>query len=211
MSGVDIPFFEPLAGNKIFGGKDMSGKIVYTFAGALGYRKGIHLIVESFPDVLKEVPNAHLMIAGSGEYENKIRSMIDDLRLVESVTFVPWLNRDGLKELLSVSDIFLYPSIPHVGWEEQFGYSMAEASLMELPVISTRSGSIDEVVINNETGILVEPNNADELKSAMVTLGKDGVLRNKLGKAGRKFISDNFSYEIVAEKFNRFFSQIIGE
>ena len=53
-----------------------------------------------------------------------------------------------------MTDIFLYPSISYKGWEEQFGYSMAEASLMEVPVISTFSGSIEDIVINNKTVVL---------------------------------------------------------
>jgi len=137
--------------------------------------------------------------------QKEIDSLAEKLGLRDYILRVPWLNQSELKELLSVSDVFLYPSLPFKGWEEQFGYSMAEASLMELPVISTRSGSIEDIVKDNHTGILIKPDNADELKNAMIKLGNDGKLRSLLGREGRRYIVKNFSHEVVAQKFWQFF------
>jgi len=208
MSGVDTNFFAPPDKNgkdRRFKDINLNGKIVFTFAGAVDYRKGIHLILESLKGVLTELPNSFFVIAGSGEYEKEIDGLTERLGLKNYVLRVPWLNRSELKELLSVSDVFLYPSLPFKGWEEQFGYSMAEASLMELPVVSSRSGSINEIVIDDKTGILIESGDTNELKEAMIRLGKDGSLRDSLGKAGREYIAGNFSYKIVAQKFYDFF------
>ena len=121
---------------------------------------------------------------------------------------IPWLNPAGIRELLSASHVFLYPSMPYGGWEEQFGYSMAEASLVELPIISTKSGSIEDVVINNRTGILVWPDDVEELSQAMILLAKDENLRMTMGQAGRRYIIDNFTYKIVVGKFYEFFKKI---
>lgn len=209
MNGVDDDFFRPQKGlKKEFRGINLTNKIVFTFAGAIGYRKGIHLILEAYKGFLKELPNSFLIIAGSGEYEKEIDSLIENLGLENYVLETHWLNRLELKELLSVSDIFLYPSLPFKGWEEQFGYSMAEASLMEIPIISTRTGSVEEVVIDNVTGILVRPDNIIELTRAMTKLAKDENLRKKMGRAGREYIVKNFNHKIVAQKFGQFFHKI---
>ncbi len=208
LSGVDVEFFKKTNTNKTFQSIDLNGKLVFTFAGALGYRKGIHLILESMPEVIKNLPNTHLVIAGSGEYEESLKSKATSLKLNEYVTFVPWLNRNGLRELLSATDVFLYPSISYGGWEEQFGYSMAEASLMGVPIISTKTGSVDEVVRDNETGLLVDPDDVGQLTEAMLKLGSNKELRGGMGKAGRKFIENNFSYQVVANKFYNFFKSI---
>ena len=169
LSGVDTEYFKPERNLKTADNHELNGKIVYLFAGAIGRRKGIHLIIKAFKRVIDNIPNAHFVLVGSGEYETEIDELISENKLNDRITRIPWLDKAGLKNIMSVSDIFLYPSMPYGGWEEQFGYSMAEASLMELPVISTRSGSIEEVVVDpvkspngdNEasgrTGILVEP------------------------------------------------------
>ena len=183
-------------------------KFIYTFAGALGYRKGIHLIIDALKIVIKDVPNVHLNIVGTGEYEVSLKLKVESLKLTDRISFIPWANAEDLKKILSATDVFVYPSLSYGGWEEQFGYSMAEASLMGLPIIATKSGSIDEVVIDGETGILVEPDQSDELSKAMIRLAQDGELRTRLGQNGRNYIKNNFSYEVVARKFYEFFQKI---
>jgi glycosyltransferase involved in cell wall biosynthesis len=182
---------------------------VYTFIGALGYRKGIQNILRAFPDVVARVASAHLIIAGSGEYEHHIDALINELGLQERVTRFSWIEQKELIALLSYSDVFLYPSIPHGGWAEQFGYSMAEASLMELPVIATKTGSIADVIIDGETGILIPPDDAHALGEAMIRLGTDGELRKRLGAAGRRYIAERFSHRAIAQRFSDFFMRIM--
>lgn len=208
LSGVDSEFFKKKKVEKKFHDIDLSNKVVFTFAGALGYRKGVHLIFEAMEVVLKEIPNSHLIIAGSGEYEESLKSKVQSLKLEENITFISWLDSTGLRELLSISDIFLYPSISFGGWEEQFGYSMAEASLMEVPVISTKTGSIDEVVLDGITGLLIEPNDAQSLTEAMLKLGRDETLRKDLGESGRKYLQENYDHKVIADKFYNFFQSL---
>ncbi|PIR41802.1 MAG: hypothetical protein COV30_01245 [Candidatus Yanofskybacteria bacterium CG10_big_fil_rev_8_21_14_0_10_37_15] len=209
MSGVDVEFFNPHLENIDKTKFDyLNNRLVFTFAGAIGRRKGIHLIIQALKDIIKEISNAHFILVGSGEYEREISDLLDKLNLGDYVTKIPWADREELRRILSVSDIFLYPSLPFGGWEEQFGYSMAEASLMELPVISTFSGSIEEVVLHNKTGILVSPDNVEELKGAMFILARDEDFRKRLGLAGRKYVNENFSHEVVAKRFYDFFEKI---
>lgn len=208
LSGVDADFFRKKSGEKKFRDIILEGKIVFTFAGAIGYRKGIHLIMESLGDVVKEVPNSYLIIAGSGEYEGEVKSLVEEKNLGGYVHFVPWLNKEGLFNLLNITDVFLYPSISFGGWEEQFGYSMAEASLMDVPIIATKTGSIEEVVKDGITGILVEQNNPKSLTEAMIWLAKNEELRKNMGQAGRRHIAENFAYDTIAGKFHEFFKKI---
>jgi len=212
MNGLDPEFFSLLQTTnyklQTFAGKELDGKIIFTFIGAIGYRKGIHLAIRALPEVLKKVPNAHLVIAGNGEYEEELDRQLETTNYKLPITRIPWLDDQGVRALLSRTQVFLYPSIPHGGWAEQFGYSMAEASLMEVPVIATRSGSIPYVVKDGETGILVEPNDASSLADAMVRLGTDEALRRRLGEQGREYISEQFSHKAIAKRFFHFFELI---
>lgn len=208
MSGVDTEFFKPSPTEKNFRGHDLRNRVVYSFIGSISYRKGIHLIIEAYKKVIDMIPDSSLIIAGSGEYEEEVERLIKESALDSHIIRVPWVSHQELVQLFSVSDIFLYPSFSYKGWEEQFGYSMAEASLMELPVISAMSGSIEDVVINGETGLLVKPGEVDGLAEAMLKLGSDEILRKKMGQAGREYILKNFTYRIVAGKFYEFFKKI---
>lgn len=197
MNGVDPAQFHREAPQP----SSLSSHTLYTFVGAIGYRKGIHHIIRALPDVLRSVPTAHVLIAGSGEYEREIDRCIEESGVREHVTRLPWVDQKDLIRLLSASAVFLYPSMPHKGWAEQFGYSMAEASLMGLPVIATRSGSIPEVVLDGTTGILVPPNDTRALADAMIRLGTDEALRRRLGEAGRAYVSERFSHTHVARQW----------
>ncbi len=208
MSGTDDNFFKPGLTEKKFQGYDLNSKVVYSFVGSMSYRKGIHLIIESYKKVLDRIPDSFLILAGSGEYEGEIDRLIRDNGLSSHIVRLPWVSHQELVQILSVSDIFLYPSFHYKGWEEQFGYSMAEASLMELPVISTLSGSTEEVVVNGVTGLLVKPNDQGSLEEAMVKLGLNRELGKEMGKAGRRYITENFSNKAVAEKLYEFFKKI---
>jgi len=208
MNGVDPDVFSKEANSSR--PSHLSAATVYTYVGAIGYRKGIQYILKALPSVIEQIPNAHLILAGAGEYEKQIETLIGELGLSDCVTRLPWVEQKELVQLLSVSDVFLYPSIPHGGWTEQFGYSMAEASLMELPVISTQTGSISDVVLNGETGILVPPGDANALAGAMVRLGTDASLRQHMGQAGRAYITERFSHTVVAKQFFEFFRLILS-
>lgn len=207
-SGVNGAFFKKMDIPKQFRGYDLSGKIVYAFVGSISFRKGIHLIIKAFQDLVKEIPEAVLYVVGSGEddYECKIEGLINNSGVKERIFRFPWISHEEMRELLSVTDVFVYPSLPYKGWEDQLGYATMEASLMELPVITTRSGSMDEVVKDGETGFLVEPPyDVSGVYQAMLKLGKDKELRERLGKKAREFMMANFSHEAVAQKFYDFF------
>lgn len=206
MNGLDPDQFHRLEPRT----SSLSSRIVYAFVGAIGYRKGIQNILKALPSVIKRVPSAHVIIAGAGEYEQNIDALIGELGLCDRVTRLPWVEQKELVQLLSASDVFLYPSIPHGGWTEQFGYSMAEASLMELPVIATHTGSISDVVRDGETGLLIPPGDTKALEDAMIRLGTDAELRSRLGHSGRAYISGQLSHAIVANKFYDFFHAIMG-
>lgn len=206
--GAETEFFVRDYSKKTFKGQDLKESIVFSFIGAIDYRKGLHITIEAFSEVLKAIPSSKLIIAGNGEYESGINDLIIKYGLTNSVQKIPWLDRSGVRELLNASDIFVYPSIPHNGWEEQFGYSLIEASLMEVPIISTNSGSIPEVVINGKTGILIEPSDVDSLVRAMLDLGGDKDKREAMGKAGREFVNETYSREVVARKFYNFFNRV---
>lgn len=203
LAGVDTNLFQPaIIANK------QPDKITFIFAGAFGKRKGIFLIIEAFKDLQQKYQNLSLIFCGAGEIEKELRNKIKENNLIDSVKIYNWLPSTELVKFYQQADIFLYPSIPEQGWEEQFGFSMAEASACGLPIIATKIGSINEVVVDRQTGLLIEPNNLAALKSAMAELIEDANLRKNLGAQGRQYILANYSYQKVAEKFANFFRQI---
>ena len=186
LAGLDPNFWQPKP-------RQERSTVTFLFVGAMDYRKGVHVLLEAF----RNVPHAKLVLVGSGSYEKNIQHPI-----------IPWADHARLKELYQEADIFVYPSISHAGWEEQFGYSMAEASLMELPVVSTSTGSIDEIVINGKTGILVPEKDVFALSQAMTELAENSEKRASMGSAGRAYIIEQYSNSVIAKKYHDFFKTL---
>ena len=211
VSGIDTGQFKPGIESDFREKYGLKEKIVLTFIGALDKRKGIETLLNSFITVSSSDSRLRLVIIGAGPLEGFVNDFISAHEIENKVIRLPWLENDKLPGILCGSDIFLYPSEPYGGWEEQFGYSIAEASACGLPVISTDSGSIPEKVINNKTGFLIKPGSQEELIRAIFSLAADSELRRTMGQAGRQLIAENFSHEIVAQKLEKFLRDVAVE
>lgn len=185
LAGVDVEKFKPDPAIK----KDYPPLIL--FAGALERRKGIHVLLEA---VSKVSIDYQLLIVGTGPEKDQLHH--------PKAQFQDWVKNDELPALLNRASVFVYPSIPVGGWEEQFGYAMAEASACDVPVVASTSGSIDEVVKHGETGLLVPPNDPAALATALEAMLKRP-LRNRI------FIVNNFSHAVIAKKIENFLRSFI--
>ncbi|HEU5443595.1 MAG TPA: glycosyltransferase family 4 protein, partial [Steroidobacteraceae bacterium] len=87
--------------------------------------------------------------------------------------------------------IFVFPSL----WQEPFGIPVIEAMAAGLPVVATRGGALPEVVVDGETGILVERGDGEALAAAIGKLLSDPHLRKRMGHAGRKRVQQLFTWD----------------
>jgi glycosyltransferase involved in cell wall biosynthesis len=125
---------------------------------------------------------------GEHNYADSIYKLCSDLKLQDDVIFTGFV--ENVYELFSIFDIFVFPS-----HNESFGVALTEAMAMELPVIAADNAGIPDIVVDNETGILVPPKNPGKLADALIMLLQDSTLRVKLGKAGRRRAEELFNTE----------------
>ncbi len=204
VSGMDTERFKPGISSDFRQRYGLENKIIALFVGALDHRKGLLGLIDAFLEARKKENSLHLFIVGSGPLGGELKDYVSKKGADKDITILPWIDNKNLPEYFSNSDIFVYPSQKYGGWEEQFGYSIAEASSSGLPVISTKTGSIEDLVVDGKTGILLEPEDSLGLAQAILHLTGDYNLRKSMGEAGREFIKNNFSHQIVAEKLETF-------
>ena len=149
----------------------------------------------------------HFVIIGDDQsgrekkYKHELSNLIDQKNLNSSISFIG--HRDNIKELLSEIDILLHPAI-----NEPFGRVLIEAMSMEKPVIAYDSGGPKEIVIDGETGYLVEPYNFSGLAERIVHLYENSELRIRFGKAGRKIVIKKFNEERHVREMEDVFNNI---
>ncbi len=155
--------------------------------------KGLDTLIEAFAKVAREEVPVVLLLMGEGQsyaWLSKMAQIYDMPDRIKLAGFVP----DAARYLPAL-DIFALPSR-----SEALGYAFLEAGLAGLPAIGTTVGGIPEIVIDEETGLLVPPNNAKALAKDLRALVQDAGLREKLARALREKVSREFSVSEMAEK-----------
>jgi glycosyltransferase involved in cell wall biosynthesis len=156
--------------------------------GALVGHKGQKYLIDAMPAVLREVPDAHLVIFGEGELRLPLEKQIKHLHLTKRV-LLPGFREDVLS-LMKSADLFVMSSLT-----EGLGSAVLDAMAMGHAVVGTNAGGIPEAVVPNATGLLVDPGDAQQLAGAIVTLLKDAERRKAYGEAGRARIAGQFDVD----------------
>ncbi len=130
----------------------------FVYLGTLSEQKGIRWMIESFGRLEKDT--AELYIAGKGELLNYVQSAAEEN---VHIHYVGFLSEREVSALLSRCDVLLCPS----QWEEPFGRVVLDAYKNAMPVIASNRGALPDLVKHNETGIIVESGNMEELVKAM--------------------------------------------
>lgn len=164
--------------------------VLIGFVGRFSPGKGHEELLEAARIISQKDQNVHFLVVGEashGEqrYEQKIRALSRSLGIERTVTFAGF--RDDIPDVMAAFDIFAFPS--HA---ESFGVVLIEAMAMERPVVSTNCDGVLDIVVDGRTGLYVQPRRADELAVALMQLIADPLLRDQMGKAGRKRVEELF-------------------
>jgi glycosyltransferase involved in cell wall biosynthesis len=143
-------------------------------------KKGLSVLLRAMDELKRRhgVPPCRLIIIGDGPARGELESLCSQLGLSPWVVFVG--TRRDIPQVLQLIDIFVLPSL-----YEGFGIAILEAMAVGKPVVATRVGGIPEFVIPGETGLLIEPGNADVLADAVESLLRDSDQAMRMGAKGR--------------------------
>jgi len=157
-------------------------------------KKAPYYLILSFLEVVLKYPEATLLIAGNGPLFNTCKNLINHYRLEDNIKLLGVIKPDVYQQLLEESLAFVQHSIiSHIGDMEGTPLAILEASIAGLPIISTYHAGIPDVIINGETGILVEEHDVYGMSQAMIELCDNKELAIQLGAKGKLNISNNFS------------------
>jgi glycosyltransferase involved in cell wall biosynthesis len=125
--------------------------LVY-YVGRIVYEKGLHVLLDAWPQVLAALPRARLLIAGAGGYLASLEQRAADLDITAQVTFAGFISDDERDRLYHAADVAVFPSL-----YEPFGIVALEAMAAGCPVVVAATGGLAEVVTAHETGLTVQP------------------------------------------------------
>ncbi len=182
------------------------GKDVYLigYLGRLYHEKGADILIQSAPKVIQRIGDVHFIIVGDGPERVGLKRLTQDLGISKNVHFLGY--RQDTPRILSALDIFTGPN-------RQAGFELvlAEAMSAGLPVVAFNVGAIPEVVVDEETGILVSPEDSEAFANAIIRLLGESRLRKKMGEAGRKRVEERFSVQKMAEEYGALYEELLAK
>lgn len=197
--GVDASRFHPgQDGSAIRKRYAPNGETLILSVGRLQRRKGHDLALEALGRLGEESRSFRYVIVGTGEEEDRLRSITRASSLSEQVRFAGQVSDRDLPSYYAACDIFLLPNRLDGTDVEGFGIVFLEAQAAGRPVIGGRSGGVPEAVAENETGILVKGTDSEELAAVLRRLRDSPELRARLARAGRARVLEHFTWERAA-------------
>lgn len=176
------------------------GRLVAVIA-RLAPQKGIRYFIKAAA-LLKEQQIIFLII-GDGPLREELKAEVETLGLKDRVFFTG--HRSNIEEILPCLDVLVLPSVT-----EGLPLVILEAMAAGCPVVATKVGGIPEVVNDGVNGLLVEPQNPEQLATAITELINDDIKAAQLGKRGRKIVQQNYTIEQMLDQTMALYSSILN-
>lgn len=169
----------------------------FLFVGRLERSKGLHFLLRAVASARAVSPGVRLVVVGrgGGRYAEELAKMAKELGLSDSVRFTGRVSRGDLVELYAASTALVLPSLM-----EGFGLTLLEAMAAGKPCIATRVGAVPEVVVDRETGILVDAADVPALSEAIVHLASSPGECARMGAEGRARVKKGLTVERMVEE-----------
>ena len=166
--------------------------------------KGLKFLIEAMTEIIEEIPEAHLMVLGRAKKEGDIAKQISRLNLEEKISFRSGLSQSEVVSLYSSSHICVIPSL-----YEGFGFGAGEAMACGLPLISTQSGGLKEVI--GQEAVIIESASSKAIVKAVKDLFSNKEKQLALSRAGRKQMEKEFNWMKAAEAYEKIYSKTMKE
>ena len=168
---------------------------------------GIDTLLRSF-QLLKERNKSlsfKLLIVGSGTYEKELRKLASELNIEGETVFTGRIANDKVHEYYSMMDVAVFLSN-----RESFGVSILEAQSCNIPVVASNVGGFSEIIVNNETGVLVPPNDSESAAAAIEKIIFNSNFSEKITGKARKIVIDRFNFNKSVKQMINIYNNILS-
>jgi glycosyltransferase involved in cell wall biosynthesis len=169
----------------------LSGPPTILFVGALVPQKGVHVLIDAFVRIKRQIQNARLVIAGKGIMEPALRLKAESYEFSKDIKFLGFVDRANIPGLYRQAHVVAVPSL----WKEQFGLVGPEALSSGVPCVGSKIGGIPEWLHDGKWGFLVPIADSSLLAERIALLLTNDELRVRFGNEGRQFVLREYGPE----------------
>jgi glycosyltransferase involved in cell wall biosynthesis len=182
----------------------LDGARVVVSVSRLVLKNGLDRLLQAFPAVTREVPEAALLLVGDGEDRTALERMAADLGIAARVRFAGAVAHAEVPAHLRLGEAFARPSL-----SEGLGTAFLEAMACGLPVVGTRTGGIPDFLVEGRTGLFCDPARPETIAAAILRLLRDPALARTLGSAGRALVAERYRWEDVARRIEGLYDGLL--
>ncbi len=162
--------------------------------------KGHDDLISALPRILREVPNAGVVIVGDGRCIELLRRQVEELRISDRVFLLGRITPPF--DIMSACEVGVFPSLA-----EAIGLAMLEFMALKIPIVATDVCGIPEVINSEDVGILTPPKDPSNLADSIIRVLKDKQLSRRLSENGRKRVEEEFTTEHMVRQTEKIWEQ----
>jgi glycosyltransferase involved in cell wall biosynthesis len=201
-NGIDLQPFADAAPS--FQSGSFSGGALVGLVGRLSPEKGIDIFLHAASRVLAEFPETSFVLIGEGPDQGKLEVLADQLKIRNNGT---WLGRrEDMPAIYASFDVMVSASR-----REGLPMTILEAMASGLPLVATAVGEVPNIVLDNNTGLLVKPEDVEALAEGILELLRDPSKRTRIGIAAKKLVQDEYSADRMASDYLHAYAEAIAE
>ena len=207
-NGVNVEEFKPLPRAAALADRlGFNGGPIFGFIGSFYRYEGLRFLVETFPKIRAQIPNARLMLVGGGEEEEALKALADAR---DGILFTGRVPHNEVNDYYSLVDVFVCPRLRMRLTELVTPLKPLESMAMGKAVLASDVGGHRELIEDGQTGLLFAAESSDELVRQSVRLAKDPALRAELGEAGRRFVNGERCWGKLAQRYIQLYDEVLA-
>lgn len=180
-------------------------KIIF-FVGRLVPEKGVQVLLQAMPAILRRCPEAKLVVAGQGPMEDALKNQAQSLGIGYKTHFCGYLDDTERNRLYACADVAVFPSL-----YEPFGIVALEAMAAGVPVVAADVGGLGEIVRDGENGLKARPGSASSLADHIARVLTDPGLADHLNSRAASWIKNVYNWEKIAGRTLTVYEEILRE
>ena len=180
------------------------GQPVIGVVAHLSEKKGQRHLIAALPRLRQRFPDLACLLVGEGAMRAELEALAGDLGVAEAVRFLGF--RSDAVAVIQLLDVAVLPSVA----KEGLGLALVEAAFLGKPTVGSDCPGIDEVVVHEQTGLLVPPGHRAALASALERLLGDPLRRERLGAAGKARAQELFSLQAMAARTEEIYCRVLA-
>ncbi|MFT5871836.1 MAG: glycosyltransferase involved in cell wall biosynthesis [Clostridium sp.] len=206
-NGVNIELFKKEKRDEDFRREiGIEDKFSLCYAGIHGIAQGLKVIINA-AEIVKDIKDIQFVFVGDGPEKQDLINMVKEKKL-KNVTFVPLQPKINMPKIVASMDAAIIPLRKLQLFEGALPSKMFETLCSEVPIIMAVKGEAERLINNAQGGIVVEPENSQEIAEAVIKLYKDKELREKLGENGRRYVKENYNRDTITRKLEKILMEL---